>query len=43
MENDKWKMLFPPDFVIHRDFLKGGYGDCASVGWKTGAVSSMPR
>jgi hypothetical protein len=39
--NIKWKMLFLPDFVIHRVFLKGGYGDCVSVGWKTMAMSSQ--
>ena len=30
MENDKQRMLFLHDFVNHRVFLKGGYGDCAS-------------
>jgi hypothetical protein len=41
MANDKWKLLFSPDSVIHRVFLKGEYGDCISVGSKTRVISSQ--
>jgi hypothetical protein len=41
MANDKWELLFPPDSVIHRVFLKGEYGDCISVGSKTRVISSQ--
>jgi len=41
MAYDKWKLLFHPDSVVHRVFLKGEYGDCISVGSKTRVISSQ--
>jgi hypothetical protein len=40
MAYDKWKLLFPPDSVVHRVFLKGEYSDCISFGSITKVISS---
>jgi hypothetical protein len=33
-------LLFPPDSVVHRVFLKGEYSDCISFGSITKVISS---